>query len=127
MIYTSQQIVRELYRYNIINEKQQLTHKYRSRLFNFPELAQLVVAFTAYLRYNASLAVRIRCIILNISEQPTCTVCGEVVEMRESGRFKNTFPKHCSAKCVSSDSDVVRLREETNMRKYGVRNPLLNK
>ncbi len=92
---------------------------FASRIF----LLQQLVTFTNFLRYDASIHERLHCLIQNITEQPRCS-CGNVLRMRTTGRYANTFATHCSNACTSKDKMVIQKRKDTNFVKYGAVTPL---
>lgn len=57
----------------------------------------------------------------NIQQYPSCPVCGSKVKFVN---FKTGYRKFCSKKCVNNSDNVKLKREETNIKKYGVSNPM---
>lgn len=94
------------------------------RLLRHTDLLQQVVEHTSFLQYNASLKVRLQCIIQRITDQPVCYVCKTIVKMRIDGRYRNTFPTFCSSECASSEQTVKQKRRNTNKQRYGSENVL---
>lgn len=120
-------IVRDLIRTGIVTEHYDMTNGHRRKMLHEPELCQRVVEYTSFLQYNAPLTIRVQCIIKGITEQHYCETCGTLVHMRDSGRFRYTFPSFCSQKCSASNEMTIIKKRLTNNRKYGVTNILLNK
>ena len=117
-------IVTDLVRVGVLRESFDMANNYSRKFANHPELIQSVLQYTSYLHYDAPLNVRIQCIVRGISEQPICKTCKSNVEMRVSGRYRYTFPTHCSQKCVARDPIIVERKRQTNLARYGVDNPL---
>lgn len=120
-------IVRDLQRVGVITESLDMANGHNRKLVAVPEVCQRVVEYTSYLQYDAPLNARVQCIIIGIITQPTCQTCGELTQMRTSGRFRYTFPTFCSSKCSSNDDITMVKKRLTNTKKYGVANPLLGK
>jgi hypothetical protein len=72
---------------------------------------------------NVSFKEKVYLAINKLDKIPTC-LCGKSV------RFKNTsvgYLKYCSLKCVSSDPDIKKKKEEKSMLKYGTKTPAESK
>lgn len=107
----------------IINDDNTLHIKFKKKLMEAPELAQLVVDHTSFLRGNKNcLKTRLHVLKLGITTQPVCETCGVDVHMRLDGKYRYTFPVFCSSGCFSSNDDVKKKRKITNIQKYGVEN-----
>lgn len=87
-------------------------HKLTSSVLN------QIMQSTSYLAYDAPIAVRIKCIQLDLDTQPTCRTCGTYVPMATSGSRLYTFPTYCSSKCFSSLPHIKRARELTCTDRY---------
>ena len=117
-------LVRDLVNIGVLRESLDMANNYNRKFANHPEVIQRVLNYTSFLHYDAPLNVRIQCVVRGISEQPICKVCKDSLTMRETGRYRYTFPSHCSQKCVARDPIIVERKRQTNLKKYGVDNPL---
>jgi hypothetical protein len=117
-------ILNTLRQAKVLTLKNRINSHYQEILSFHPELIQMIVESTNYLRYNACIKSRIHCLLLGVSDQPYCS-CGNLLKMRTSGRFAGTFPSHCSNACTSNDRTVVDKRKQTNLKRYGTVTPLL--
>lgn len=125
---TNDEIVENLMLCEIINaDGKTVNVRFQSKLNKFPELAALIVENTSFLLYSAPLIVRIHCLIDGIKHQPKCQTCGNIVEMRISGRERYSFPSFCSQRCVSTNKTVQTKKRQTVMDRYGVTNVKLIK
>lgn len=124
MSVTQRTIVSNLVRLGVLRENLDMGNNYHRKVNKYPEVIQSVLVYTSFLHYDAPLNVRIQCVVRGISEQPICITCKSNVVMRESGRYRYTFPTHCSQRCVARDPIIVERKRQTNLAKYGVDNPL---
>ena len=113
----------ELILSKVISHEGVICGKFRRILQKYPELAEMVQEVTAFIEYDADIKQRIHCVIQEITEQPKCH-CGEILKMRTSARYINTFPKTCGSKCFSGTEEVKRKRKDTNLERYGNSNYL---
>ncbi|MBO6271734.1 hypothetical protein J6O48_03020 [bacterium] len=60
-------------------------------------------------------------IINNVHERPVCNVCGKPVKFK---CFSRGFSKHCSRKCVMTDSLIQNKIKDTCLNRYGVTHPM---
>lgn len=95
--------------YGVITKTKRISPRYSDRLLFNPNLIQALLEYTKFLRYNAPLKARLRCLLDGVNHQPVCA-CGNVLKMRLGGRFDGTFPSHCSNKCTANDIDVKQKR-----------------
>ena len=109
---------------DILNENLSFRKKFKKQLLENPAIVQIILNNTQFLKYDADLKVRICCIIKNITYQPTCKICNNILKMRMDGRYRNTFPTFCGAKCFAKDDEMIEKRKKTCVEKYGVENPL---
>lgn len=121
MYMTYNHLIRILINRGIVQRDYTLNPVFYKRLMNDPELTQLVLNLTAFLRVDACLKMRVHVILQGIVSQPTCATCGKDVGMRLSGRYRFTFPRHCCSACTSKDPEVLAKRAGTNLRKYGAK------
>jgi hypothetical protein len=112
-------LIKKLQDWKIITEDMTLCVKFKKKLRLNPEIAQIILDATSFLKYSADFSVRLHCIIKGIIEQPICKTCGKVLKMRVDGIYRYTFPNYCSSKCFSVVEDVKEKRLRTNMEKYG--------
>ena len=124
MSITQHAIINNLVRIGVLRETLDMGNNYHRKVNRHPEIIQSVVTYTSFLQYDAPLNVRIQCIVRGVSEQPICTTCKSSVVMRETGRYRYTFPTHCSQRCVARDPIITEKKRQTNLAKYGVDNPL---
>ena len=84
-------------------------------LNNHPEVYRYLIS-----RYtdSESFAETLYRIKNNIEIRPTCICCGGKV------KFKGTFSKYCSVKCVANDPELLKQKEKTNLERYNCNNPL---
>ena len=86
-----------------------------NRIIGHPSLIQDIVNCTQFLKFDATIKERIKCLLLDLDKQPTCMVCGGVLHMTKKLEFK----KYCSSECVSR-SDIVRQKYiNTSLEKFG--------
>lgn len=73
------------------------------------------------------ISTKVYWILNNITEFPKCVVCGK--EIRRNVKINETYPTHCSNKCLSMDPEVQKHKEEAYERKYGtgITNPFQSK
>lgn len=64
---------------------------------------------------------RLYCLLNNLKEKPKCNICNEK-ELRFINSEKG-YSKYCSTKCLSNSSEIKQKRIDTNIKKYGVKNP----
>jgi hypothetical protein len=114
----------ELLLFDIIRPDDKIQFRVEAKLKRLPELRQLIIDQTQFLKYDAPLKTRIYCVILNIKRQPVCEICDSVLKMRMDGKFRYTFARTCGAKCHCHLPDVKKKRRNTNIEKYGVSNVL---
>lgn len=62
-------------------------------------------------------------IINNTSNKPKCKICSNFVSYISNGNYKI----YCSSICASKDKEIQNKRLETNIQKYGTKNPIENK
>lgn len=121
MIITRHLLLKKLIDNKVIKNKK-LSTKFQQILNNNPNLTQLVVEYTSFLKYSAPLNVRIQCIIQNINQQPLCINCNNPTSMRTYNPGIYTFNKYCSKRCSSSSEIASKKRKQSIMKKYGVDN-----
>lgn len=85
----------------VFTETGKVSPRYLDILYAKLALLQEILLHTQFLKYNAPIKARLRCLRDGISEQPLCQ-CGTVLQMRETGRFAGTFPSSCSNKCSAA-------------------------
>lgn len=105
-------------------ENDKLSSRLNSVIKRNPQLAYDIVQLTSFLKYDASIKIRIHCLMQQLTQQPTCKTCGVDVKMREDGRYRYTFPDYCSSKCFSQVKEIKKKRAATNKKKYGHDNVL---
>ena len=97
-------IIIQLLEKGVINKNGVLSSQYTRKLNAHPNLLQKIIENTSFLKYNAPLNVRIKCIVDNIRDQPRCLNCNNVVIMSTSGSpyRKYKFPTFCSPACSAN-------------------------
>ena len=63
-------------------------------------------------------------IVNNLSEVPSCIICGKPVRFK---KFSQGYSKYCSMLCVGNDKNVQIKREETSLNNFGEKYTLLSK
>ena len=105
-------LINQLIQIRVLNKSGRVSPKFKEILAYEPIFIQHILDYTKNLRYNADLHTRLRCLLAGIHEQPYCS-CGNVLQMRMTGRFAYTFPVHCSNKCTANDKQVIEKRKAT--------------
>lgn len=118
---TYNHLIRILMNRGILQQDHTLNPVFYTRLMNNPELTQVILNLTSFLRGNTCLKTRIHVILRGITSQPVCATCGKDVNMRLSGKYRFTFPTHCSSACTSKDPTVLAKRAATNQQRYGAK------
>ena len=99
-----------------IFENSELTNQQRNRLLRKLKYDENSLPFNDY---TSILEIPYR-IYYNIIERPVCPVCGKAVEfICKNGKL---FRKYCSNECKYADTDMHKRSEEGCMKKYGVKN-----
>ena len=118
---TRNHLIQVLMNNGIVKQDHTLNPVFLKRLMNNPELTQVVLNMTSFLRGDVCLKTRLHALLQGITTQPVCTVCGRDVSMRLTGRYRFTFPSHCSGSCTSRDPIVLEKRAATNLALYGAK------
>ena len=116
---TRNYLINILQQHGIIKTNMTLNPVFNRRLLTNPVLAQHILNATIFLRGDPDYKVRLHVLLLGLSEQPTCKVCGNDVYMRVTGRQRFTFPDYCSMKCIGESLDTKNKRIATNIERYG--------
>ena len=101
-----------------------LYKKYRKLLKEQPVIQEEIELQTNFLEYDAPINARLHCIIQDITEQPKCTTCGNILKMRLDGRYRFTFAATCGSKCFLNSDTIKDKRRATNIDRYGSPNYL---
>lgn len=59
-----------------------------------------------------------------INDYPVCPICGKKLNFLD---FSNGYRKYCSPKCAHNDPRYIKSIEDSNIKKYGVKNVFQNK
>lgn len=110
-----------LLKHGIVQQDSTLNPVFHKRLMNNPTLTQALLDMTSFLRGDVCLKTRVHALLQGITTQPTCIICGRDVAMRMSGRYRFTYPTHCSNACISKDPSVLNQRAATNLERYGAK------
>lgn len=117
--------IKKLSDVNIITSSGQINKQAAKMILKYPELSATVVNSTNFLPAETPIRIRLCCILQNIKKPPTCVVCNAPTTFNKS---KGTFNKYCAnlknRSCASKDKRLQDKRRETNIKKYGVDNPL---
>lgn len=108
-----------LKRRGIINSDNSLHVKFNKTLKNDPELTQLLIGVTSFLRGSACTKTRLHVLLSSLINQPVCKTCSNDVHMRLTGKYRYTFPDYCCSKCFAGTNAVKSKRTATNLLKYG--------
>ena len=77
---------------------------------------------TDFLETDIRFAARIYCLEHGIKTRPICIGCGK--NPTSWNTRTKTFNKHCCIDCAANDPDIIKQREETCLKRHGVRHPL---
>ncbi len=81
--------------------------------------SKTIFHLTSFFRYKTSYNLRLQAILDDVYEQPKCKTCGKMLH------YKGVHThEHCSIKCMTSNDEVKKKREETNLKKHGYSNLL---
>jgi hypothetical protein len=76
--------------------------------------------------YNGlSMMEKIYKVVNNILETPVCISCN-TVPVKFKNNYSKGYHKHCSLYCSNNNQDVVIMKKETMMKKYGVENSFIS-
>ena len=91
---------------------------------NYIKEYDTIIDNTNFLPIDVTFIERIYCILNDITEQPKCKCCDNLVSFR--GTIKNGYNIYCSSKCSSKDIDIIQnnviKNKQTCLIKYGVDN-----
>jgi len=117
---------------NILTNKGQINKK-AQHLLSMSNRATLLLEVnnaTSFLDKSSTDTLRIRlyCILNDITELPTCKVCGGPVTFKGKGGF-NSYCANSkeNGSCAAKDKELQASRLDTIRKKYGVDNPMQNK
>ena len=85
---------------------------------HYPEFYDMIIEI--YKDYNISFREKLYWYSNNIKDYPICPICGNRVKFVSYGVG---YKKYCSGACVSKDRNVRNKTEQTNIKRYGVKNP----
>lgn len=123
-------LIQQLETINIITVKGQINKQARKMLDSHPNTVEAIIEATAFLYREADIVTRIRCMMHNIVEQPTCLQCGKAlipVKYKHSiGRFIQFCPTTKGRTCSAINPMVQAQQRATNVERYGTPSPLSN-
>lgn len=100
---------------------------YQTLKFKYNDIYNLVIKETKYLDELdrlISFNERLYHIINNLVSIQRCKICGSPVRFVN---YNTGYNKYCSSQCSYLDDEIKDKRKDTNIKKYGVDNPLKNK
>lgn len=115
---TRNYLIQLLQRHGIVQTDFTLNPVFHKRLLANPSLTQHVLEMTSFMRGSVCLKARVHAVIRGLTAQPICSVCGKDVDMRLSGKYRFTYPAHCSNACISNDPVVQARRAATKRGTY---------
>jgi len=71
-----------------------------------------------YSKLNIDFNIMLYLILNNISELPTCLICGKPVRFK---KISQGFSKYCSMQCIGADKTIQLKREKTSIKNIGVK------
>jgi hypothetical protein len=74
--------------------------------------------------HNVSFGAMLYLILNDLSELPTCIICGKSVKFK---KISEGFSKYCSMQCIGKDNNIKIKREKTSMKNFGFKYTLLSK
>ena len=117
---TTSEFIQYLIEKQILKNETTISTQMQSHLTK--DIESTIRQHTSFLDPNYSVQIRLHCIMQRICTQPTCSICGVVVHMRTTGRYRNTFPQTCGSKCSSQLMSTRIKRATTNIERYGASN-----